>query len=61
MSGETLSLSAKDIRVQKLLQATYESAAPEDGRIYLKEIYRNDVIKLKSILGRSVPWPNFME
>lgn len=46
---------------QDLLNATYKSAVPEDGRIYLKEVYRHDVIKLKSILGRSVPWPNFIE
>lgn len=52
---------ANDGRVQGLLKATYMSAVPEDGKIYLKQIYRNDVIKLKSILGRSVPWPNFME
>lgn len=50
-----------DGRVQELLKATYVSAVPEDGKIYLKQIYRNDVIKLKSTLGRSVPWPNFME
>jgi hypothetical protein len=56
------SSSAKDSLVQKLLQATYKSAAPEDGTRYLQEIYRHDVAKLKSIIGRSsVPWPNFME
>gem|GEM_PF-1744926 len=56
------SASAKDSLVQKLLQATYKSAAPEDGIRYLQEIYRHDVAKLKSIIGRSsVPWPNFME
>ena len=53
---------AKDSLVQKLLQATYMSAAPEDGRIYLQDIYRTDVAKLKSIIGRSsIPWPNFIE
>ena len=52
---------ANDGRVQELLKATYKSAVPEDGRIYLKQIYRNDVITLKTILGRSVPWPNFVE
>jgi hypothetical protein len=52
----------KDSLVQKLLQATYLSAAPEDGRIYLHDIYRADVAKLKSIIERSsLPWPNFME
>jgi hypothetical protein len=56
------SLSDKDSLVQKLLQATYKSAVPEDGILYLQDIYRHDVAKLKSILGRSsVPWPNFME
>jgi hypothetical protein len=56
------SLSAKDIRIQKLLQPTYKSSAPEDGRLYLQDIYWADVLKLKSILGRaSVPWHNFME
>ena len=52
---------ANDGRVQELLKATYKSAVPEDGRIYLMQIYRNDVIALKTILGRSVPWPNFVE
>jgi hypothetical protein len=51
----------KASHAQELLKSTYKSAVPEDGGIYLNEIYRNDVIKLKSILGRSVPWPNFME
>jgi hypothetical protein len=54
--------SSRATQVDRLLQARYNSAAPEDGRIYLQDIYQTDVAKLKSILGRSsVPWPNFME
>lgn len=54
------SLASNNARAQKLLQASYRSAVPEDGRAYLKDIYHGDVAKLRSIVGRSLPWPNFM-
>jgi len=29
----------------------------QEDRIFLEEIYRNDVKKLREILGRPIPWP----
>lgn len=31
----------------------------EEDRIYLQNLYRGDVQKLRDLLGRSLPWPNF--
>ena len=31
----------------------------EEDRIYLQNLYRDDVQKLRDLLGRSLPWPNF--
>lgn len=50
----------KDSRAQQILRTTYASAVPEDGRRYLKEVYQKDVTNLISILGKSIPWPNFI-
>jgi hypothetical protein len=54
--------SSIDSRVDRLIRANYKSAAPEDGRRYLQDIYQDDVVKLKSVIARSsVAWPNFTE
>jgi hypothetical protein len=50
----------KDSRAQQILRTTYASAVPEDGKRYLKEVYHKDVTNVISILGKSVPWPNFI-
>ena len=66
-AGRTLirnsaSAARKEALTQRLLQATRRSSIPEDGREYLKKIYRDDVEELKTLLGRSlIPWANFME
>jgi hypothetical protein len=62
MMRDSASAARKEALTQRLLQATRRSSIPEDGREYLKGIYRDDVAELKSMLGRSsVPWVNFME
>lgn len=62
MIRNSASAARKEALTQRLLQATRRSSVPEDGREYLKGIYRDDVAELKSLLGRSsVPWANFME
>jgi sulfotransferase family protein len=33
----------------------------ENARIFLQDIYRTDVVKLRSLLGRPLPWSNFLE
>ena len=56
------SVAKKEALTQRLLQATRRSPVPEDGREYLKGVYRDDVSELKTLLGRSsVPWANFTE
>jgi hypothetical protein len=47
------------LREEILIKKVDKPKMVEEDRIYLQNLYRDDVQKLRNLLGRSLPWPNF--
>ena len=45
------------VRERVLLKRVSKPAMPQEAKKLLEDLYREDVIKLKEILGRTLPWP----
>ncbi len=54
-------LPFKDSLTQKVILETHgKPVMSHDARLFLQQLYRDDVAKMKLILRRDLPWHNFM-